>query len=54
MKRQMPGKMTDATRGYMLGLFDSYIDAGLKFLRKQTVQTMNQVSEGENGEVFLH
>lgn len=44
MKRQMPSKMADATRGYLLGLFDSYIDPGLKFLRKQTIQTINQVS----------
>ena len=47
MTRQMPTKMTTASRDYMLGLFDTYINPGLKFLRKQTVQTVTQVSEGD-------
>ena len=42
-KTHMSRKMSSATTKYLLGLFDSYVDAGLKFIRKQAVQSISQV-----------
>ena len=43
MQTQMPSKITSATKDYLLGLFDAFVDVGLKFIRKQATQTIIQV-----------
>ena len=53
MKTQMPDKITSATRDYLQGLFDAFVDVGLKFIRKQATQTINQVNVHTQQEFIL-
>jgi dynein heavy chain len=38
-----PGKMTDATKAYVIELFDKFIDPGLKFIKKNCIHAIDQV-----------
>ena len=40
---QWESKIKTETKDFLLDLFDSYIDIGLKFVKKSCVQCINQV-----------
>ena len=45
LKTKLSDKISTTTKEYMLGLFDNYLDAGLKFIRKMATQTISQVRD---------
>ena len=47
IKGKIPPAMKEATRDYLFNLFDSYIDSGLKYVRKNCHQVIDQVDIGK-------
>jgi dynein heavy chain len=41
--QKFPGKMREETKTYILGLFSTYIDPGLKYIKKNCAQGIDQV-----------
>ena len=42
--QNFPSKMKEETKAYLLSLFSNYIDPGFKYIRKNCVQGIDQVT----------